>query len=59
MPRRHRRPAPTRKTYSQKLGEMNVMPDGMLEAIDATDLAILAIEQGARGEQTDRQDQQT
>ncbi|QUH18978.1 hypothetical protein [Alkaliphilus sp. B6464] len=45
---RHTRYDNVKKSFSQRLGEANVMPDGMLSAIDDTDLAILAIEKGAQ-----------
>lgn len=40
-----------KKSFLQRLGEANVMPDGMLSAIDDTDRVILAMEEGARIEQ--------
>lgn len=45
---RHTRYDNVKKSFSQRLGEANVMPNGMLSAVDDTDLAILAIEKGAQ-----------
>ncbi len=36
------------KPFSERLLETNIMPDGLLQAVDSTDLAILAIEKGAK-----------
>jgi len=44
-----------KKSFTQRLGEANVMPDGMLSSIDGTDLAILAIEQGVHEPQVEQE----
>jgi len=44
-----------KKSFSQRLGEANVMPDGMLSTIDDTDRVILAIEKGAHEAQIEQE----
>jgi len=46
-----------KKTFSQRLGEANVMPTGMLSAIEDTELAILAIEQGVEAPQPEQENE--
>lgn len=38
---------PEKKSFLQRLGEANVIPDGMVSAIDETDRVLLAMEKGA------------
>lgn len=36
------------KSFSERVEEAKIMPDALLQAVDGTDLAILAIEKGAK-----------
>ncbi|WP_158385939.1 hypothetical protein [Clostridium aceticum] len=47
MARRHRTASPER-SLTQRLGSENIMPDGMLYPVDATDLAVFQVEKGRK-----------